>query len=381
MLGWGGVAYFCAGLKILTHLLRPIAAVLALCVFGPSVGAQINWPSPEVEALYKSAQASLASGAFRQAIASYQQAIALAPGQAVLYRDLASAFLLSGNYARAGSTITPLIDKGEADAQSYAIASAVQSALKEDKKARKLLEKGLERYPASGFLQHELGRYYEEKGADDEALKAWLEGIATDPGYHINYYEAARAYMRTSKPVWAILYGEIFVNLERYTPRSGEAKKLLLAAYKRFYATPDASDVPRFGRNGSGDQPENFELTVAQTLLHLAPVMSDGVSSENLTMLRTRFAMDWMAANHARYPFTLFRYWDDLLRSGDFDAYNQWLFGRAENGAQYDAWIKFHPDAVSAYEQYYASHPLQPSASDAYNDRHLKGIFLKAQKR
>ncbi len=356
-------------------------AAIALLLASFAVKAQTGWPSPEVEALYKSAQASLASGAFRQAIASYQQAIALAPGQMILYRDLASAYLLSGNYNRAESTISSVIEKGEADAQSYAIASAIQTALKEDKKARRLLDKGIERYPASGFLFHEKGKYYEEQGELQDALKYWLEGIAADPAYHINYYDAARAYMQTSKPVWAILYGETFVNLERFTPRSNETRKLLLSAYRRFYATPDAADVPRFGKNASSAAPRSFEEAVSQTLLRLAPVVADGISTENLTMLRTRFTMDWMASGAAKYPFTLFNHWDDLLRAGHFDAYNQWLFGRAENGAQYEAWVKFHPEAVKNYEAYYGQHPLLPTAADAYNDGVLKGIFLKAQKR
>jgi tetratricopeptide (TPR) repeat protein len=378
------VCYFCATVNLMPHFFRPIRLLvlgLCICASAGSSAQIIKWPSPEVEALYKSAQASLASGAFRQAIASYQQAIALAPGQMVLYRDLANAFLLSGSYERAASTITPLIEKGSADPQSYAIASAVQSALKEDKKARKLLESGLERYPNSGFLQHERGKYYEEKGEMDNALRAWLEGIEADPGYHINYYDAARAYMQTNKPIWAILYAETFINIERYTPRSGETRKLLLNAYKRLFATPDATNVPRFGKSASDNSPKSFEEAVTQSLLRLSPVLTDGISTENLTMLRTRFTMDWMANYAAKYSFTLFQNWDDLLRAGHFDAYNQWVFGRAENGAQYDAWSKFHPEAIPGYEKYYTLHSLRPTAGDAYNDKAVKGIFLKSQKR
>lgn len=345
------------------------------------VRAQESWPSPEVEALYRSAQASLSAGSFRQAIASYQQAIALAPDKPILYRDLTNALLLSGNYSKAEHTIMPLIEKGNADAQSYALASAVQSALKEDKRARKLLDQGLEKYPNSGFLFHEKGKYYEEQGEIQDALHSWLTGISVDPGYHINYYEAARAYMKTTKPVWAIIYGEIFVNLERFTPRSGESRKLLLAAYKRLYATPNEEDVPRFGKGSASKTAQNFEQTLTQVFMRLAPVTSDGITTENLTMLRTRLAMEWTNSYAAKYPFTLFQYWDDLLRTGHFDAYNQWLFGRAENQAQYDAWVKFHPEAIPAYEKYYSAHPLQPTAADAYNDAVLKGIFIGTQKR
>ncbi|MBS1628980.1 MAG: tetratricopeptide repeat protein [Bacteroidetes bacterium] len=357
------------------------ALFLCFWVWLPVAKAQNeSWPSPEVESLYRSAQASLAAGSFGPAIASYQQAIALAPDKPVLYRDLAQAYLLSGNYRRAESTITPLIENDRADATAYAIAASIQTALHEDKKARKLLDKGLEKYPGSGFLFHEKGKYYEQQRALPEALNAWIAGIAADPGYHVNYYEAARAYMQTDEPVWAILYAEIFINLERYTPRSGETRKLLLAAYKRLYGTPDAGLVPRFGKKVK-TTPTNFKEAVEHDLLHLAPVLSDGFSTENLTMLRTRFCMEWMARYAVRYPFTLFTYWDNLLRAGHFDAYNQWVFGRAENQAQYDAWVKFHPEAIPAYEQYAAKHPLLPTASDAYNPAELKGIFIKDRQR
>jgi tetratricopeptide (TPR) repeat protein len=365
----------------MVRLLPGVIFLSLFCHLPPACAQGESWPSPEVEALFRSAQASLASGNFGQAIASYQQAIALAPDKPVLYRDLANAFLLSGNYRRAENTITPLIESNRADAQAYAIAANVQTALHEDKKARKLLDKGLEKFPASGFLFHEKGKYYMQQRDMPEALKAWIAGIAADPGYHVNYYEAARAYMQTDEPVWAILYAEIFINLERYTPRSGETRKMLLAAYTRFYGTPDADAVPRFGRKTGGQAPDNFEEAVSQTLLRLAPVLADGVSTENLTMLRTRFCMEWMACYAAKYPYTLFSYWDDLLRAGHFDAYNQWVFGRAENQAQYDAWVKFHPEAIPAFEQYAAKHLLLPTASDAYNDGDVKGIFVNARKR
>jgi hypothetical protein len=173
--------------------------------------------------------------------------------------------------------------------------------------------------------------------------------------------------------VWAIIYGEIFVNLERLTPRSGETRKLLLAAYKRFYATPDVTAEKRPGKESPAG---SFEDAVTRTLLKLSPVVADGITTENLTMLRARFSMDWRASWAASYPFTLFWMYDELLRAGHFDAYNQWLFGRAENPAQYDAWIKFHPDAVPAFEAWYRQHPLQPTASDAYSRAISSRMFL-----
>lgn len=341
-----------------------------------SAGAQVvTWPNPEVEQLYRSAQSSLAAGAFRQAIASYQQAIALVPDQTILYRDLAQAYLLSGNALRAEKVINPLIDKGQGDAQSYAIAANVQTALREDRKARKFLDEGIAKYPNSGYLYHERGRIAADANDQVTALRMYTAGMKAEPSYHLNYYDAARLYVRTDEPVWAIIYGEIFVNLERPTARSGETRKLLLAAYKRFYAQPDAAAEPRFGKKRKSD-PDKFADAVSSVLLRLAPVVADGISTENLTMLRTRFVIDWQTAGYwDKYPFTPFRMQDDLLRAGHFDAYNQWLFARAENPAQADAWNKFHPDAVPGYERYYQQHPLLLTASDAHNGDIPKKLF------
>ncbi len=353
---------------------RFLRTLLLLAACGAASHAQVvSWPNPEVEQLYRSAGASLSAGAFRQAIASYQQAISLAPDQSILYRDLAQAYLLSGNPMRAEKVITPLIDKGQADAQGYVIAANAQTALKEDRKARKLLDEGMEKFPNSGYLYHERGRIAADAGDLLTAIRMYTGGMRVEPNYHLNYYDAARLYVKTEQPVWAIIYAEIFVNLERPTARSGETRKLLLAAYKHFFSQPDLKE-PRFGRR-SQSEPDNFADAVSSVLLRLAPVVADGISTENLTMLRTRFIIDWQAAYWDAYPFTLFRMHDDLLRAGHFDAYNQWLFGRAENPAQAEAWTKFHPDAIPQYEQYYQQHPLQLSASDAYNTDIPKRLF------
>ncbi len=340
-----------------------------------TAGAQvINWPTPEVEQLYMQARSYLSSGNIRQAIPLYQQAISLAPDVVILYRDLGNAYYLTSNYADADKTLGPVIEKGRADEQCYQVAAASKIAQKEEKKAKKILDAGIKKYPHSGLLYHDYGKLYDDKNEEEQALKQWLYGIAADPAYRVNYYEAARTYMITQKPVWAILYGEHFVNMEPQTPRGNETRKMLMAAYRKFYAIPKGNGVTAFGKASKAD-PENFEEAVAETLLKLAPVVSDGVTTENLTMLRARFIIDWNTRFALTYPYTLFSYQDDLLRDGHFDAYNQWLFGRAESAQFFDAWNGFHPEAMPAFNTWQGKNPLRPTASDAYNDRKTKGIF------
>ncbi|RYE23238.1 MAG: tetratricopeptide repeat protein [Sphingobacteriales bacterium] len=362
------------------HLLKTCVTAAVLFIVSFQVNAQANWPSPEVEQLYNKARENHSIGNLKQAISLYQQAILLAPDMMIIHRELGKAYYLAGGYAEARSTLEPIIKSGEADEQSYQALAACYSAENEFKKARKTLQEGMTHFQHSGILYHELGKLYEDDHDDREALKTWLQGIEADPEYHVNYYEAARMYMNTEKPVWAIIYGEMFINLEQQTPRSQETRKMLLAAYRRIYGRPSEDGIPKYGKDKKiAVGPLTFEQAVYNTMMKLAPVVSDGVTTENLTMLRTRFMMDWTLLYSNRFPFSLFIRQDDMIRNGYFDIYNQWLFGKAENVAQYDAWNKFHTDAMPDLQEWMQGHKFRPVAGDAYNDKQVNLVMEKSK--
>ncbi len=336
----------------------------------------VQWPSPEVERLFESGRTALSSGNARGAVGVFRQVVAAAPDVPLARRELAFAQQSAGQSASALETLEPLFSAGTADPFAYQTGAAAHTAAGDPKKALKTLRRGIEKHPASGILYKELGSALEKERDAEGALRAWVDGIEAAPTYHLNYYEAAHAYVYSKELVWAILYAEIFANLERATPRAADARKILMAAYKRFFF-PTAADE----RNGSKDMPittpQTFEEAVEATLRKCGPAVAGGISAEALTMLRTRFIMDWNERWAARYPFALFQYHDALLREGHFDAYNQHLLGRADALAEYTAWTKFHPEAVPAYEVWSAGHPLRPGAGEAYNDKKVKDIFLK----
>ncbi|XZF13804.1 tetratricopeptide repeat protein [Chitinophagaceae bacterium MMS25-I14] len=338
--------------------------------------AQTNWPSPEVAQMYQQARNYLSNGNMRQAIVTYQQAIQLAPDVMVLRRDLAQAYILTGNFKDADKQLEPVLKSSDADEQCFQLAASSFATQQESKKARNTISKGLERYPHSGLLYHELGKEYDDANDNENALKSWLDGIEADPAYHVNYYEAARTYMITNKVIWAILYGEMFVNMEQQTPRSNETRKMLLGAYKRLFYTPVKGDLPTFGKDKK-ETVRSFEDAVSDIYMKLSPVVSDGVTTENLIMLRTRFLMEWANTYAAQYPFTLFTFQDNLVREGSFDVYNQWLLGKAENQQQYEAWNKFHEGESSTFDNWIKQHRMQPVAADFYNSKKVKDLFQK----
>lgn len=350
-----------------------LLAFLIVLVSATTSIAQTAWPSPEVEKMYQQARTAMSRGQLREAVPVFRQVVDLAPDVPEARRDLANAYQLAGSNKEALDVLEPLFKANTADEQAYRIGAVAQSALKEPQKARRLLRKGLDQYPNAGLLYKEMGTLYEQEGNKEDALGAWLDGIEHNPDYHVNYYEAAHSYIYSRKLVWAILYAEIFINIERQTPRANEARKMLLAAYKRFFfpsPTDIAAKIPPIP-----DNPKTFEDAVAFTLKKNLAAVADGISTENLTMLRVRFIADWNDTFAAQYPYALFIYQDKMLRDGLFDAYNQFVFGRTDDAGQYDAWIRFHPEAMPKLETWTTTHKLVPSAGGFYNSKQTKNLF------
>ncbi|HRO41786.1 MAG TPA: hypothetical protein PL009_03075 [Flavipsychrobacter sp.] len=363
-------------------MLRRFSLLVAVIFFSTNAFTQTNisWPSPEVEQLYKQAKEQLSRGAINQSVTLLRQAIQLAPKIPLLHRDLAQALNLGKSYEAAYKTVDPLIKNDQADELTYQIAATALFGQNEKKKAKNITEKGLKAYPNSGILYRELGRYYELNNDAEYALDAVLQGIERDPIYHLNYYDAARFYQSTNRPIWTVIYGEIFSNLERHTGRSTEVRKLMIQAYQKIFTTTNATIVPKYGSDITSGEETSFEAAVMQVMLPLAPVVSDGITTENLIMLRTRFAMDWNNSFAGKYPFSLFSYHDKMLREGEFDAYNQWLFGMAENANTYQAWTKFHEQAIPEFESWVRGNQYKPLAAEFYNTKDLRSLFLKKKK-
>ena len=70
--------------------------------------------------------------------------------------------------------------------------------------------------------------------------------------------------------------------------------------------------------------------------------VSAGINAETLSMVRTRFILDWYTNYGSKYPFKLFEWQRQLLQNGLFDAYNQWIFATAQNLPAYQNWTANH---------------------------------------
>lgn len=315
--------------------------------------------SAQEQNLQETARTFMRSGDFDNAVLVLNRALQSDPKSLELQKDLILAYYYKRDYAKALEGVKSILDNDNIDVVSYQIAGNVYKALEEVKDADKMYKKALKKYPKSGALYSEYGELlWANKDAD--AIKYWEKGIQEDPSFAGNYYNAALYYYYTKDRVWSLVYGEIFVNMESLTERATAMKGLLLEGYKqKLFADADLLKDNDKNKN-------EFSKAFLETMNKQSAMASRGITTETLTMIRTRFILDWYKTYAAKYPFRLFDYQQQLIREGMFEAYNQWLFGTVENLPAYDNWTKTHTDAHTKFTTFQRGRIFKMPAGQYY---------------
>ena len=305
----------------------------------------------------ETAKAFMRTGDWDNAILVLNKALQSDQNNLELKKDLAFSYLYKRDYARALQTIKPLLDRDDADVQTFQIGGNVYKALEEIKDADKMYKKALKKFPKSGALYSEYGELLWNK-KDYNAIGQWEKGIENDPSYAGNYYNAASHYYFTNDKIWTLIYGEIFVNMESLTERSTEIKRILLSTYKeKLFADLDAKDKSK----------NAFSKAVLQTYNKQSSLLTRGITIESLNMIRTRFILDWFNTSSKKFPFRLFEYQQQLIKEGMFEAYNQWLFGPVDNLSAFDQWTKTNAEAYNKFTSFHKGRIYKMPEGQHYN--------------
>jgi len=301
------------------------------------------------DSLHETARNFMNTGDFDNAIIVLNRALLMDKNDIGMQKDLAMSYYLKRDYVNALASVKVLMDRNDADVECFQIAGNVYKALEQPKECEKVYKKGLKRFPKSGPLLSEYGELLWESN-DYSAINQWEKGIEVDPSYSGNYYNAANYYFFTKDKVWSLIYGEVFVNMESFTERSTQMKQMLLQGYKeKLFANADPMKDEEKNKN-------EFVKTFLQEMSKQSSLASKGITTEILTMIRTRFILNWYQSNASKFPFKLFDYHQQLIREGMFDAYNEWLFGPSENLAAYDNWTKSHEEEYNAFNKFQHNH-------------------------
>jgi tetratricopeptide (TPR) repeat protein len=319
--------------------------------------------SQQADSLQRVAKQYMRSGDYPNAIIVLSNALKLDPTNLEIQKDLTFSYYLQRNYSSAVESGRKLIARKDADEQCYQILGMALKAIDERKEADKMYKRGIKKFPSSGELYNEYGEMLWVK-QDAEAIRFWEKGIEVDPNYSSNYYNASKFYYYTYDKVWSLLYGEIFINLESYSRRTPEIKSLLVESYKKLFTdlkTPKSS---------AGKNP--FTAAYLSVNNDQAAAINLGVTPESLSILRSKFILEWFEKYGDKYPYRLFDYQRQLLKDGLFDAYNQWAFGASLGLPAFQTWISQHADDYNRFISFQKGRVFKLPAGQNYRNLNTK---------
>ncbi|MGZ8552751.1 MAG: tetratricopeptide repeat protein [Chitinophagaceae bacterium] len=327
-----------------------------------SITSLVAFAQDDVKTMHETAKAFMRSGDFDNAVIVLTRALQQDKNSLELQKDLVMSYYLKRDYVKALEGVESLTDRSDADVVVFQIAGNVYKALEEAKECEKIYKKGLKKFPKSGPLYSEYGELLWAM-KDFTAIDQWEKGIQLDPAYGGNYYNAALFYFYAKDKVWSLVYGEIFVNMESLSQRGLAMKQQLLNAYKeKLFAEADLM-------KGEEKNKSEFAKAFLQSMGRQSSLANKGITTETLTMIRTRFILDWFQNYAKKFPLRLFDYQQQLLKEGMFEAYNQWLFGTVENLAAYDSWSKIHADQYEAFTNFQKNRVFRMPAGQYYQAR------------
>lgn len=232
-------------------------------------------------------------------------------------------------------------------------------------KAFEIYDLGLQKFPNSGMINLEKGNVHWNKEEYSKALPYYEKGIEVAPKFPSNYYRAARIYCSSTEEVWGMIYGEIFMNLERNSERTSEISKLLYDTYKsQIVFTSDTSFSVSFSKNATIsiedlNTPGKFKLPFGvgayeQTLM-FSMVSAKNIDINSLDNIRSNFIDNYFKEEHNKtYPNVLFAYQKQVKDAGHIEAYNHWILMKGDedgfekwqtvNTAKWDNFIKWFGD-------------------------------------
>lgn len=274
--------------------------------------------------------------------------------------EIALAYSYQKEYQKAVNELERARTKPNLKADYFQLLGNNYDYLGQSDKAMQVYDEGLQRFPNAGRLYLEKGVVYEGKKKILDAIKSYEMGISVDPQYPSNYFRAAKLYLDSSDKLSGLIYGEIFLNLERTTQRSQKMSELLYNTYKNAITFQNKNEIKinfceviideqKFKKNQR--MPlcavfgKNFILgSVHQTKFDLA----------SLSEMRSAFLKNYNQEDVRKYPNVLFNYWNILDKAGHFNTYNRYIF-QVGSPQEFAKWNEDNTDTFQKFADWYTN--------------------------
>ncbi|NOU60186.1 tetratricopeptide repeat protein [Marinifilum caeruleilacunae] len=284
--------------------------------------------------------------------------------------EIGYAYILKKDYATACEYFEYVVKMNKINDQCYQMLGNAYSMAGKPKKAIAAYNKGLELFPNSGRLYLELGNM---QGDDlNQAIKFYEKGVMADPNFSSNYYWLTKLFCRSTEEMWGMLYGEMFMNIERGSKRTEEISKLLFDTYKsEIQFTTDSTIMVSFCKNHefradnmTGKLP--FSMIYEPGLM-FAITVTDSINLESLNKIRSEHCMFYFDRKFDQmHPNLVFDWHKFLIEDDLFECYNYWLLMKGAPD-EFDSWYNLNREKYDEFIKWFAANPLEIDDSNCFH--------------
>lgn len=300
-----------------------------------------------------------------RAITMLDSAKKLDPEDYVYQYEIGYAIYLKKDYEKAIGAFQQTLLYKNSDAQCYQMLGNSYDYAGQRQKAIEAYQEGLKKYPNAGRLYHELGIVQLDEKNYDEAILWWEKGVAAQPEYPSNYYRLARLFSQSTDRLWALLYGELFMNIERNSKRTEEISQLIYDTYKESINLGDSTKVDLVSNVITIDNKKKFELPFkfvfgTDFVVALTPsvIVKDTLSIRVLSNARENFVKSWYKQKRdKKYPNLLLDFHNQLSEKGFLQAYNYWILMKG-NEAEFENWYNENKKTYDEFAAWFNENPL-----------------------
>lgn len=224
------------------------------------------------------------------------------------------------------------------------------------KEALAAYAQGLEKFPNSGRLYLESGNIFLIQDKIEEAIPYYEKGIEMAPEFPSNYYRLARIYCNSDNEIWGVIYGEIFMNLERNTQRTREMSALLYQTYQKALIYEKGQWQISFAKDASPFTID-FETTIGlAAAAYGIENKKPSINVASLTAIRKQMLQILTEQDKAK-GMVLYSFWQGIDDMNFWDSYNYWIFAQAPND-QFEKWRKSNSTDFGYFVKWYNPNPI-----------------------
>jgi hypothetical protein len=270
--------------------------------------------------------------------------------------QIAAVHFLKKDFKQSLRLLQPLLAHRDISPNMIRLAANNYDNLGQQEKAIEYYKQGIELAPHDGKFYHDLGNIYMMRKQKDLATEYFEKGIDMDSKFTANYYWACKSSIGAGNYWWGLLYGELFINLERNTPRTSEISKLLYDNYLQI-SKMGTDSLLRLQTNVQKWETK-FEQTCQEVWLKTS-ARPQPTNMAALCELRRGFLRNYLVTvpnKMQQYP--LFGFWKEVENSDYWETYNFWLFNQG-NETEFETFMEQNAAAFGRFVTWFVQKPLE----------------------